>query len=66
MTRLPFALLAAALAGGCAVAPESPAPLPAAPSAWQAPLPAGAGAPGWTRFDDPLLPALIDTAASPD
>lgn len=62
MTRLPFALLAAALAGGCAVAPESPAPLPAAPSAWQAPLPAGAGAPGWTRFDDPLLPALIDAA----
>lgn len=62
MTHLPFVLLAAALAGGCAVAPEAPAPQPAAPSAWQAPLPAGAGAPDWSRFDDPLLSALIDAA----
>lgn len=58
--------------------PAPPAPAIAAPAAWQAPLPAAAAAsaatssaasaaasaaaPAWSRFDDPLLPPLIDAA----
>lgn len=70
MTRVLPMLLAAALVAGCASSAEAPPPaaLPVAPAAWQAPLPAGAGAPDWSRFDDALLPPLVAAAqaASPD
>lgn len=67
--------LAVALAG-CALTPPGPAEAPALPSQWQAPLPSAAAsatklphggqaaelATWWSRFDDPLLPRLIDAA----
>jgi NodT family efflux transporter outer membrane factor (OMF) lipoprotein len=69
------AALAAALAG-CALTPPGPAEAPALPAQWQAPLPNAAAsatslphggqaaelATWWSRFDDPLLPRLIDAA----
>ena len=65
--------LAAAFAttalAGCAITPPGPAPAPAAPNAWQAPLPTQATAHDgsvaslttwWSQFDDPLLTQLVD------
>ncbi len=71
-----LALLLALILAGCASTPHEAAPPPtgAAPAilsdAWQAPLPTGAARaePGWfARFNDPLLPTLIQAAqtASP-
>jgi NodT family efflux transporter outer membrane factor (OMF) lipoprotein len=72
--RLPGALLAIALTlAGCAapgvMRPRGPAPPAAstlAPPAWEAPLPHGGEAADllrwWARFDDPVLPALIESA----
>lgn len=64
-------VLVAATLTGCAVHGPKPAPLPAPPAAWSAPVPHG-GQPQqlrdwWQRFDDPQLLALIDAAqqASP-
>lgn len=60
------AVAVAALLAGCAGAPnaarEPAAPPVPLPSAWQSPLPDGAGEPAWTRFDDPLLATLIAAA----
>lgn len=59
------AALAAALLAGCALTPPGPAPAPALPTAWSAPLPAAHGgstahlAQWWSQFDDPLLPQLV-------
>lgn len=61
----PFACLLLVLAG-CAVAPPRPTAPEIAPPAWSAPLPhggsAGTLADWWSRFDDPLLAGLIETA----
>lgn len=66
MIRPTLALAAAALAAGCATTPTPTAapatPAAVLPSAWQTPLPAGAGAPDWSRFEDPLLPDLVGAA----
>ncbi|MEW6704619.1 MAG: efflux transporter outer membrane subunit [Pseudomonadota bacterium] len=57
------ATLAGTLAAGCATAPDATPPALRA-HAWHAPLPHGGDAAAlrdwWSRFDDPLLPALID------
>lgn len=59
-------LLAVFALGGCAVGPTYREPAPAAPAAWQAPLPhegrAGALGGWWRQFDDPVLSRLIDMA----
>jgi multidrug efflux system outer membrane protein len=69
-----MALAAVALAGCASVSlPDPPAPAALAPPAWVAPAPkplaiepdasAGLDPTGWwTRFDDPLLPALVEAA----
>lgn len=71
MSRLSLPTLAAAAAlAGCANPPQGRvdvATQPTLPTAWQAPWPqqtaaAPARATGWTRFNDPLLPALIEAA----
>jgi NodT family efflux transporter outer membrane factor (OMF) lipoprotein len=70
--RLGVGALALALAG-CALTPPGPAQAPALPAQWQAPLPRiesplpHGGQPTelatwWARFDDPLLPRLVDAA----
>lgn len=69
-TRAAVAAASAALLAGCSTAPvaTSAAPTPAVASAWQAPLPHGGTATElaqwWTRFNDPLLPALQAAAQS--
>lgn len=54
---------------GCAITPPGPAPAPAAPNAWQAPLPTrmtahdgsvAALTTWWSQFDDPLMAKLVD------
>lgn len=67
-----IALAAALLAAGCAAPlPALPAPDTRPAASWHAPLPHGGSVADlrqwWERFDDPLLPALIDAAqdASP-
>lgn len=70
-----------ALLAGCASPPQSAPPALKAPPAWVTPLPTAASDPGvaqadgaaalrawWQRFDDPLLPQLIEQAlvVSPD
>lgn len=63
-------LAAPALLAACASGPESAGTrlpqLPAVTSSWQAPVPTGSAgvdlARWWAQVDDPLLPALIDTA----
>lgn len=63
---LTSALVAAALAAGCATRPQvqPPASLPATPTAWAQPVPAGSAALAswWRVFNDPVLPGLIDDA----
>ncbi len=63
------AAVATAALAGCALTPPGPAPTPATPTTWQAPLPAstaphdgsvGALTQWWSQFDDPLLARLVD------
>jgi NodT family efflux transporter outer membrane factor (OMF) lipoprotein len=61
-----FPALAALALAGCALNPPDPAPKPALPAHWSAPLPhAGdsqALAEWWQQFDDPQLARLVETA----
>lgn len=70
---LSLALALTLVVSGCALTPPGPAQAPALPSQWQAPLPSvtvglpHGGQPAelaswWSRFDDPLLPRLVDAA----
>lgn len=70
---LTLALALTLVVSGCALTPPGPAQAPALPSQWQAPLPSvtvglpHGGQPAelaswWSRFDDPLLPRLVDAA----
>lgn len=56
----------ATLLTACSTPPSSTPPADAVPPAWHATLPHGGDALAlagwWSRFDDPLLPALIDAA----
>ncbi len=65
LVGVPLAGLALVLAG-CAVAPARPTAPAVVSSAWSAPLPHGGSAESlahwWSRFDDPLLAGLIETA----
>jgi NodT family efflux transporter outer membrane factor (OMF) lipoprotein len=72
-SALTLALALTLVVSGCALTPPGPAQAPALPSQWQAPLPSvtvvlpHGGQPAelaswWSRFDDPLLPRLVDAA----
>jgi NodT family efflux transporter outer membrane factor (OMF) lipoprotein len=59
-------LLAVALMSACATSPPQLEPIMPAPRHWNAPLPHGGDAEAvrewWSRFDDPLLPELVQAA----